>query len=203
VPIVNQNQEARIDRGVKAWRNSCHESNLKVELIMKLHFPAIRTLFLGLLLSSAGSLAIAQYVWVDGKGVKQYSDVPPPASIPRNQILKEPGVTRAAPPAAATPTEGAPADTAKAQAPLTTAERNADFQKRKLEQADTDKKAAEKAKQLADKAANCEKARSYARTLDDGVRISTTDKNGERSILSDEQRATEVKNTQRVISDCK
>jgi hypothetical protein len=203
VPIVNQNQKARIDRGVKAWRNSCHESNLKVEHIMKLQFPAIRTLCLALLLSSTGSLAIAQYVWVDGKGVKQYSDVPPPASIPRNQILKEPGATRAAPAAATTPTDASPADAAKAQAPLSTAERNTDFQKRKLEQADNDKKAAEKTRQLADKAANCEKARSYARTLDDGVRISTTDKNGERNILNDDQRATEVKNTQRILSECK
>ena len=32
--------------------------------------------------------ALAQYVWVDDKGNKQYSDTAPPASVPKNRILK-------------------------------------------------------------------------------------------------------------------
>ena len=38
----------------------------------------------------------AQYVWLNDKGVKQYSDMPPPAAVPNQRILKSPGpATRA------------------------------------------------------------------------------------------------------------
>ncbi|MBS0307625.1 MAG: DUF4124 domain-containing protein, partial [Proteobacteria bacterium] len=36
--------------------------------------------------------AMAQYIWLDDKGVKQYSDTPPPASVPKKRILKEGGM---------------------------------------------------------------------------------------------------------------
>ena len=35
--------------------------------------------------------AMAQYIWLDEKGTKQFSDTPPPASVPKNRIIKEPG----------------------------------------------------------------------------------------------------------------
>ena len=43
------------------------------------------------LLAALAAPALAQYVWLDEKGVKQYSDMPPPASVPTNRILKQPG----------------------------------------------------------------------------------------------------------------
>ena len=87
-------------------------------------------------------------------------------------------------------------------APLTAAERDADFQKRKIEQAEKDKKAADTARQSADQAANCEKIRSYSRMLEAGARVTTPSPNGERSFMSDEERAAEMRKTRRIVSAC-
>src|SRR6476646_6885255 len=86
------------------------------------------------------SLSHAQYVWVDEKGIKQFSDRSPPSNIPAKNILKSPrghGVETTD--AAATP--------AAAPAPSSTsvADREADYKKRQLAKAETDKKAANEA----------------------------------------------------------
>lgn len=167
-----------------------------------------------LTLAASTQSSFAQFVWLDGKGIKQYSDMPPPPSVPRNRILKSPGVvaptsTDSAAPVVgdnnATNSQSAASATAttKSSAPMTTAERNADYTKRKMEEAEKEKKSADAAKLSADKKANCDRARSYSRGLEDGVRVTTTDKTGERAYLSDEQRAQEIRNAQRVIADCR
>jgi hypothetical protein len=160
--------------------------------------------------------ACAQYVWLNENGVKQYSDMPPPSSVPNNRILKQPArASDSVPQATATPavtgTEGArvptgtdsPSASNKEKAPMTTAEKNADFRKRKIEQEEKEKKAADEAKRAADKAKNCDRARTYQRALDSGQRIGDTDKDGERYYLSDEQREQEVQATRNVLNDCK
>ncbi|MES2536699.1 MAG: DUF4124 domain-containing protein [Pseudomonadota bacterium] len=161
---------------------------------------------------SQTTIALAQYVWVNENGVKQYSDMPPPSSVPKSRILKAPGAaarTPSAPEAApgeARDEKGENSGTAAAKkdkAPMTVAEKNADFQKRKIEQAEKDKKAAEKERMAADKAKNCERAQNYNRILQSGTRISTSDKNGERQYLNDEQRAREAKETREILDDCK
>lgn len=149
-------------------------------------------------LSTAGA-AFAQYVWIDEKGVKQFSDMPPPASVPAGRILKQPGGKPAEAPAEGT----APPPAQPAKAEMTTAEKNAEFRKRKTEQAEKEKKAAEEARASADKAKNCERARDYLRALESGERLTRTDRNGERAFLSDEQRQQETKETRRVLQDCK
>ena len=152
------------------------------------------------------SVAYAQYVWLDEKGVKQYSDMPPPVSVPKNRVLKEPGTpsrTLATAPAEAAAQDSLPATAEKEKLPLTTAEKNTDFQKRRAEQAEKDKKAAEEAQRAADKAKHCEQARSYQRALQSGGRIARTDKNGERYFLNDEQRAKEAQDAQRALEACK
>ena len=159
--------------------------------------------------------ACAQYVWLNENGVKQYSDMPPPSSVPNNRILKQPGRTsNSVPQATASPaetgTEGArvptgtdsPSASNKEKAPMTTVEKNADFRKRKIEQAEKEKKAADEAKRAADKAQSCDRARAYQRALDSGQRMANTDKNGERDYLSDEQRAQEAEATRRILNDC-
>jgi hypothetical protein len=152
--------------------------------------------------------AHAQYIWLNDKGVKQFSDMPPPASVPNNRILKQPGPalpnrsTTPEIPSADSSQPAAGIAGAKDKGPMTTAEKNADFQKRKMEQAENDKKAAEKAQLAVDKAKNCEQARAYNKALQDGGRLARTDKNGEKSYLSDDQRAQEVKDTKRILNDC-
>lgn len=152
------------------------------------------TVVTALLCMGFAGAAHAQYVWLDERGVKQFSDMPPPSSIPASRILKQPasGSTPAAAPAAS-----------DIRPQMTTAEKNAEFRKRQTERAEKEKKAAEEAKIAAEKARGCERAQEYHRALESGERISRTDKNGERSFLSDEQRAKEVRESRRVLDECK
>ncbi|HEU4850995.1 MAG TPA: DUF4124 domain-containing protein, partial [Telluria sp.] len=63
---------------------------------------------LGAALLLATASAAAQYVWVDAKGARTYSDRPPPPEVPANKILKAPrGMQQIM--AAATPPAAAPA----------------------------------------------------------------------------------------------
>lgn len=153
---------------------------------------------------SLGSTASAQYIWVNESGVKQYSDMPPPASVSKSRILKEPGAAARTAAPADTPENGKLENSAtKAKAPMSTAEKNADFNRRRAEQAEKEKKAEQQAKLAADKAKNCERAREYHQTLASGERLARVDKNGERALLSDEQRARELQDVKRVMADCK
>jgi hypothetical protein len=150
--------------------------------------------------------AYAQYIWLNEQGVKQFSDMPPPASVPKNRILKAPSDTPRLPSSASeapADTTAANSDAKKDKGPMTIAEQNADFQKRKMEQADREKKAAEAERGAAEKSKNCERARTYSRSLESGERLATTDKNGERSYLSDQQRSQEIRETRRILDECK
>jgi hypothetical protein len=147
--------------------------------------------------------ALAQYVWLNEKGVKQYSDMAPPPSVPTSRILKQPSGN--APPSVNSETP-APAQTEPVVAqksPMTTEEKNADFRKRRAEQVEKEKKAAEQAKAAAEKTKNCQRAREYQNALASGGRIAHTDQNGERSFLTDEQRAQEMQDVNRVLQQCK
>jgi hypothetical protein len=143
------------------------------------------------ILAAGCSGALAQHVWLDDKGVKQYSDMPPPPGTPAGRILQSPG-PRAAAAAAAEPA-----------ATPSLAERNAAFEKRRIEQAERETKESEQARVAADNARNCEQARTYQRTLASGERISKLDRNGERAYLGDQERAQEMANAQRVLAQCK
>lgn len=166
---------------------------------------ALRRLAVTVVILSATGLsanAIAQYVWIDGHGVKQYSDMPPPSSVPANHVLKQPSGAPSRPTADDTAvTPAASAETAKP--PMTIAERNADFRKRHAEQAEKEKKAAEQARIAAEKKKNCDRAHDYQNALTSGERIARTDRNGERSFLTDEQREQEMKDVNRMLQECK
>jgi hypothetical protein len=161
---------------------------------------------IGALLLAAWPLAMAQYLWIDDKGVKQLSDRPPPPNIPEKRILKAPGKQLFNPnaPAEAEP-DAAPASAppAEAKRPPTLAERNADYNKRKAEAAEAEKKAADAAQRKADLAANCDGARNNQLALDQGIRIGNYDKNGERGFMNDQEREDLRKKTQKVLADCK
>ncbi|KQX01676.1 hypothetical protein ASC94_03470 [Massilia sp. Root418] len=178
---------------------------------MKLYRTAQRLpLLLPLLLALAAlpMLSHAQYMWLDEKGMKQLSDQPPPPSVPQSRILKQPrGQGMAAPAAgvaASAAAEGtAPEGTeAKVKRPPTLAERNADFAKRKAESQAAEQKAAQEAAQLAERAANCDAARSNQAALDSGIRITEYDKDGQRGFLTDEQRAERARRTQKTLANC-
>lgn len=143
----------------------------------------------------APAAALAQYVWLDEKGVKQYSDMPPPPSVPAARILKHPAPRSAA---------NAPASLNDAALPpKSLAEQNAEFKKRRAEQAEKEKKAEDDARLAAEKSKHCERTRSYLRALESGERIAQTDNSGERSFLSDEQRARELREARQAAQDCR
>lgn len=146
--------------------------------------------------------ALAQYVWLDGSGVKQYSDLPPPVSVPAARILKTPHPA----PASVIDTAPAPTDAGtnadKPKTPPTLADKNAEFNKRRAAQAEQEKKAAEQNRIAAEKTKNCDRARQYQKTLASGIRIASTNKNGERVFLDDAQRAQEQQEAKKVLQDC-
>lgn len=144
--------------------------------------------------------AFAQYVWLDERGIKQFSDMPPPASVPANRVLKQP---RGGTIPATSPAEIGAAATPSTKPELTIAEKNAEFRKRMTEQAEKEKKAADETRVASEKAKRCEHARDYLRTLDAGGRMARVDKNGERTFLTDEQRAQERSDAQKVLAECK
>jgi hypothetical protein len=167
-----------------------------------IHPTSITLLILASLFVTVSSHA--QYVWVDEKGVKQFSDLPPPNSVQNNKILKTP--SRSAPTYAKEPSVEPTVDSPvneKLRKPETVASRNEDFMKRKLEQEEKSKKAEAEKQALSDKTKHCEQARSYQQSLASGVRIGNTDKNGERSFISDEERARELNDVNKKLNNCK
>ncbi|MBW8830828.1 MAG: DUF4124 domain-containing protein [Burkholderiales bacterium] len=157
-----------------------------------------------LLLSAAiaATLAMpaqAQWKWRGTGGQIQYSDTPPPAGTPEQDILQRPNTPqRRAAAAAASAASAASGVTAAKVEPELEAKR------KKAEQEEAAKKKAEDEKIAATRAENCSRAKSYLRTLDDGIRIARTNDKGEREILDDKQRADETKRARETIaSDCK
>jgi hypothetical protein len=147
------------------------------------------------------SFAHAQYVWIDEKGLKQFSDRPPPPTIPLKNIIKAPNHSALAVPGA----EAAAGDAKVAvetKAPPSLADRNVDYKKRAKEQAEKDAKSQEEEKDKTAKKENCEIARTQRNELLSGERFTVTDKNGERAYMTDAQRAEKVAKANKVLEGC-
>lgn len=162
------------------------------------------TLLLALLWASPAG---AQWSWKDDNGRQVYSDRPPPSSVKPAQITKQPSRQVLAPVPFVTPDDaakpapdGKAAPTAAAPAPpKSTADREMEFAKRQQERADGERKAAEEQQRSAAKAVDCERARGYQKSLEDGIRIQRTDASGNREYLDDNQRAAELERTRKVV----
>jgi len=140
----------------------------------------------------ASAVSHAQYAWIDEKGVRQYSDQPPPTSTPASKILKTPrGMALPAAEAAAP----APAAT-KAQPTL--ADREADYKKRHAASDESDKKAAAEKKAADSKRTNCAAAAANKAQLDTGRRL-----RAEGNIMTEEAKATEQARIAAILKDCK
>jgi hypothetical protein len=165
-------------------------------------------------------LAAAQWQWIDKDGRKVFSDRSPPADIPAKNILKQPGPTRGssvAVPAAAAATPGAegaagtavaasaPAPQAAASAPkLSGKDKELEDKKKQAEAAEAAKKKEAEEKFAQAKAENCTRAKQSKASFDSGVRIARINEKGEKEIMDDAQRASEVRRLDSVIArDCK
>ena len=151
----------------------------------------------------------AQWAWKDGNGRLVYSDRPPPSDIKPANVVRQPNTQALANPAPASgplDDSGKPSDAKNSEAknptpgaPKTVAEREMEFRKRQQERADSDKKAAEEQTKSATKTAECDRARGYMKSLEEGVRITRTDALGNREFLDDAQRAAEADRTRKII----
>ena len=161
-------------------------------------------LVLALLGSLLGGNAAAQWKWRDKAGVVQYSDLPPPTGTADKDVMQRPSTSqqrKAAAAAAAAASSGASAALPAAPKGV---EPELEAKRRKAEQEQAAKTKADDDKAAATRVDNCTRAKAYARTLDEGMRISRSNAKGEREILDDSGRAEEVKRAKSVIaSDCK
>ncbi len=165
-----------------------------------------------LTLLCASNIAAAQWQWKDDNGRMVYSDRPPPTNISPAQMVKAPAPKPVAKPdakgdaakndpvalAAANLKAGLPAQTA---AKPTVADKDLESKKKALEAEQADKKRAVDSERDARNAAACEDTKASVRTLESGVRVSTTKQNGEREYMTDEARAKRLNDLKRDIAD--
>jgi hypothetical protein len=172
-------------------------------------------LFVAIAVLLATATVTAQvYKWVDKDGKVQYSDTPPPVdakATPKKVEIKPAAGSAATPAPAPAQTKSAPGKDAGKDAakgaptkPLTLEERNKESDKRRAEQVEADKKAAEESRIAQANQERCKEATRYARDLETGRPISTTDDSGERKMLDDSARAAEVSKAKAAMAEsCK
>jgi Domain of unknown function (DUF4124) len=145
-------------------------------------------------LSLMSGIAQAQYQWRDANGQMIISDQPPPASVKPSQIIKSAPM----PVAAARPE---PKDAkAGAKAPLSSAEKEAEFQKRRKEQAESQKTGVEKQAALDQKNKRCEALKDKLRTLQSDLRLVSVKRGGESAAMEGAEREVEMSKTSRELS---
>ncbi len=158
------------------------------------------TLVLAMLLLAAAGASAQPYKWVDKNGRVQYGDMPPPGASATP--LRTPS-GRAAPPASEEPKDEAK-DQAKDETkkqPLTAAEQEAEFRKRRDEAEQQRQKQAKAAEEVAARKQNCVVAQNQLRTMESGQRIARTNAQGERYFLEDAQIAQETAKARQAVQD--
>lgn len=149
------------------------------------------------------ALSFGQWQWIDKAGRKVFSDQPPPADIPDRNVLKRPGAKAVAAPEP--PTPAASQSTKAASAPkLSGKDKQLEEKKKQAEAAEAQKKKAAEEQLAAKRAENCQHAKRTKAMYDSGARIARMNDKGEREILDDAARASEIKRVDAIIaSDCK
>lgn len=166
------------------------------------------------LLIAAATPAHAQWKWRDANGSIQFSDRPPPISVPERDILKRPAQAAvASTPATSVAQPGRDTTSAGAQAivpptpragPAPAVDPELD-KRRKAEEAEKAAKAkADDERRKAIQADNCTRARSAVATFESGQRVARVNEKGEREFMDDRQRNEELKRAKEVVgSECR
>jgi uncharacterized protein DUF4124 len=138
------------------------------------------------------------YKWIDKDGKVRYGDVPPPGV--KATPMRAPASGTPAP----APAPAAQAGKAASKGPLTPAEQEQEYRKRKEEAAKAGDEAERARKEQAAKKENCDRAQEYLRTVESGQRMQRVNAAGERYFLDDAQREQEAaKARQSVQESCK
>jgi hypothetical protein len=149
----------------------------------------------------AAGVNAQQYKWKDSRGRTVYGDVPP-AGV--NAVPLQSARTAPAASAAPAATEDGAKAAAKPSKPLTPAEQEMEFRRRVKEAQEAAAKQAKEQQAERDRQQTCELAREQERTLASGQRISRVDDKGERYYINDAQRAQELSQARRSMSEwCK
>jgi hypothetical protein len=144
------------------------------------------------LIAAAMAPALAQaeiYKWKDKNGITRYSDVPPPSNIKNESIGKKTSKAPASAAVAPTDNGSAPATNVGGTAAPNdaAAPSKEDAAAKRAQEAEAQKKADEvKKAELKFRQESCTAARTNLRMYSNGGRIMTTDENGERRYLGDD-----------------
>jgi len=162
------------------------------------------------LLFLAATAAQAQYVWIGPGGTRQYSDRPPPPGTPAGKIVKAPG--RANPelapaPPAVMPADGSATDPAAKplppKGPPTLAEQEAAYRARTKARDEANLKAQEEAQRTRQLAERCNAARETQAQLASGTRIARYGQDGQKTYMTDAERATRAAQVNQALQDCR
>ena len=143
-------------------------------------------------LLATATVAAQVYKWVDKDGKTQYSDSPPPAGATKAEQKKIANAPATTPTPAVAGKPGEPAKATKEKAKPTAKEIAKETEKQRAEaviKAKNDEELARVAKANEDR---CKGATIILKEYESGRPISRADANGDRSFLSDEERAAEA-----------
>ena len=154
--------------------------------------------------------ATAQWQWRDHDGKQVFSDQAPPPSIPEKNVLRRPAtaVPRLYSPEAVAPPTGAASDMPSARPPagaVSSAGIDDELSQkvRKTEEAEKAARIADAQRARKARAENCLLARQGKAIFDSGTRVTRMNIQGEREVMNDQARATEVTRLQSIIDiDC-
>lgn len=153
----------------------------------------------GFLLSAAPVFATTPWQWVDAAGRKVYSDTPPPSSVPAKNILKQPGLKPTLPPGLEpTSSQDSPAPVVAKPKGVETPD---DKLKRDADKTEAVQRKAQEEKNAAMRADNCQRAQTSLATLQSGVRLVTTNAQGEPVVMDDTQREQEGQRLRGIIAE--
>jgi hypothetical protein len=160
---------------------------------------------------ATATVAAQVYKWVDKDGKVQYSDIPAPADAKGSTPKKLDGRTTSSPASTPPPTPAAANKDAKSAAkdapknePKTLADRVKESDKRRAESIEAAKKSAESERISKANEERCQEATRYLRDLESGRPILTSDAQGERKIVDDDERNAQITRARTAMSEsCK
>ena len=164
------------------------------------------------LLALACGSAQAQWKWRDASGRVTASDLPPPASVPEQNIIARPSdAKRPSAGASLAPAPvNAPLSSAVAKAPATatpgknTTDPELDARRKRATDEQAEKQRQADAGLAAARAENCTRAKSYLGVLSEGKRVARTNAQGEVEVVDDKGRTEELARARSTIaSECK
>jgi len=134
------------------------------------------------------------YTWKDQDGRTHYSDTPP-----KTGEVKIVSPARRTPPQTEPSRAEAEKDAAQPATAPSLADREAQFRKRRAEEAEAKAKAEAEAKRAQERERACSQARAQLAALKSGQRVARFKEDGSREILDDAQRAQETEKVQAYI----